>query len=620
MGSLIRLFTVVLLAVPTMACITAASAAQSVTPAAYAEEQRAVLGRGLVALPQGEDGVFLSWRLLPSDPADAVFKIFRRDEDVESAHFEVIGETEATSYGDSDSAVGRRYSYAVSVVESSQEGDRSTPVQLEFTETRQDYMSFDIGENYRQARVVTGDITGDGQLEIVIQHSPNISVDPWEKAWKRSEHTLRVTAFRKTGKRMWSIDLGRGIESGTFYAPIVIWDINADGRSEILLKTNKSDDRLNYETERLTILNGETGKVKAEAPWPSTEGLPDDYNSNSRNYIAVAHLDGLRPYIIVARGLYLTQKIWAYDSDLNRVWERIIGEYKINPWLLKAARWDLAMRAFRRLYGFNIATPKIYRGTHNLPIADLNLDGKEEILWGEHCLGMGGKDVWVVGDKMPYHGHPDIVFPADIIPDIEGLEVFYGREGWAGKNDSIGVLLVDKNGKTLWANWGYRHIDGGWAARIIPERDGMQLFAYDIRGKNFSDKGVSYDNVEGYLWASNGEFIGAKDWHWSIPLDWDGDGIDEIFTREGMLKRYDGTVMATFSGDCLWAADIFGDYRDEIVLAPGGGTIHIVFNTLPLKVKPRVTALADRQYRNDLSRTAMGIRNLPGKSGVITVK
>jgi hypothetical protein len=609
MGSLIKLFTVVFLAVPTMTCITAESAAQSVIPTAYAEEQHAVLGRGLVALPQGEDGVFLSWRLLPSDP-----------QDVGSAHFEVIGETEATNYVDSDSAVGRRYSYAVSVVVSSQEGDRSTPAQLELTAVRRDYMAFDIGENYKQARVVTGDITGDGQLEIVVQHSPNLNVDPWEKAWKRSEHTLRVTAFRRTGKRMWSIDLGRGIESGTFYAPIVIWDLDADGRSEILLKTNKSDDRLSYDAERLTILNGETGKVKAEAPWPSTEGLPDDYNSNSRNYIAVAHLDGFRPYIIVVRGLYLTQKIWAYDSELNRVWERIIGEYKINPWLLKAARWDLAMRALRRLYGFNIAQPKIYRGTHKLPIADLNLDGKEEILWGEHCLGMDGKDIWVVADKMPYYGHPDIVFPADIIPDIEGMEVFYGREGWTGKNDSIGVLLVDKKGKTLWANWGYRHIDGGWAARIIPGRDEMQLFAYDIRGKKISDKGVSYDNVEGYLWASNGDFIEANDWHKSITLDWDGDGIDEILTRDGILMRHDGTVMTKFDGDGLWAADIFGDHRDELVLASGGSKIYIVFNTSPLAALPRATALADRQYRNDLSRTATDFPNRPIESGVITVK
>ena len=620
MRSFLKPFAVALLAVPAITCITTESAAQSVTPAAYAEEQNAVLGRGLVALPQGDDGVFLSWRRLPRDLAGAVFKIYRREQGVGSTHFEVIGETEATSYVDSDSAAGHRYSYAVSVAASDQEGYRSTPVQVESTESRQDYMAFDIGENYEQARVVTGDINGDGELEIVVQHSPNKVVDPWEKAWTKSEHTLRLTAFRRTGERMWSFDLGRGIESGTFYAPIVVWDIDADGRSEILLKTNKSDDRLNYDAERLTILDGETGTVKAESPWPSVEGLPDDYNSNSRNYIAVAHLDGVHPNVIVARGLYLTQKIWAYDRDLNRVWERIIGEYNVNPWLLRAAQWELANRVLRRLLGYNIARPKIDRASHNLPIADLGLDGREEILWGEHCIGEGGKDVWVVADKMPYFGQPDVVFPADIVPDIEGLEVLYGREGWAGPDDSIGVLLVDKNGKTLWAHWGYRHIDGGWAARVIPGRDGMQLFAYDIRGKKFSDDGVSYGNVKGYLWASNGDFIEANDWYWSFPLDWDGDGIDEILTRDGMLKRHDGTVMATFSGDGLWAADIFGDHRDELVLAPGGSTIHIVFNTSPLTAPPRVTALADRQYRNDLSRTAMGSRSLPGESGVITVK
>jgi rhamnogalacturonan endolyase len=620
MRPLLKIFAVALLAVPTMFCITSESAAQTVTPAAYAEEQNAVLGRGLVALPQGDDGIFLSWRLLPSDPEGAVFKIYRREQGDGLTHFEVIAETEVTSYVDGDLAIGRRYSYAVSANASDQEGDRSTPVQVEFMEGRQDYMAFDIGENYGQARVVTGDITGDGELEIVVQHSPNKNIDPWGKAWKKSEHSLRVTTFRRTGERMWSFDLGRGIESGAFYAPIVVWDVDADGRAEILLKTNKSDDRLNYDADRLTILNGETGKVKAEVPWPSAEGLPDDYNSNSRNYIGIAHLDGVHPFIIVVRGLYMTQKIWAYDSELNRAWERKIGEYNVNPWLLKAARWDLANRVLRRLFGYNITQPKIHRGSHNLPIADLNLDGREEILWGEHCLGEGGKDVWVVADHMPYNGHPDVVFPADIVPDIEGLEVFYGREGWAGPDDGIGVLLVDKDGKQLWAHWGYRHIDGGWAAKIIPGLAGMQLFAYDIRGKKFTDEGVALGNVEGYLWASNGDLKETNDWYWSFPLDWDGDGIDEIFTRDGMIKRHDGTLISTFSAGGLWAADIFGDHRDELVLASGGSTIHIVFNTSPLKTQPRLTALADRKYRNDLSRTAMGDSTPPGESGVIAIK
>ena len=122
---------------------------------------------------------------------------------------------------------------------------------------------------------------------------------------------------------MWDIDLGWGIEAGAVYSPIVVWDIDTDGRDEVILKTNKSGNPLDYSNDRITILDGETGIIKNEAKWPRVIG--NDYNSNSRNYIAIAHLNGENPYIIAGRGLYHIQVLWAYDNKLNRVWERIIG-------------------------------------------------------------------------------------------------------------------------------------------------------------------------------------------------------------------------------------------------------------------------------------------------------
>ena len=40
---------------------------------------------------------------------------------------------------------------------------------------------------------------------------------------------------------LWTIDLGWGIEAGGVYAPMVIWDIDADGRAEVPLKANRND-------------------------------------------------------------------------------------------------------------------------------------------------------------------------------------------------------------------------------------------------------------------------------------------------------------------------------------------------------------------------------------------
>jgi hypothetical protein len=569
----------------------------------YPEELTAVLGRGLIALPQGESGVFLSWRLLPADPEPSAFTVFRRDAADPSAAFTALATVDSTSYADGTAKIGSRYAYAVAVQGNAAVAERS--VTVEVGEVSRSALVFDVGEDYRQARVVTGDLDGDGEPDVVVAHSRHPNIDPWGKAWEKSEDTIRVTALRHSGERLWSLDLGWGIEAGNYYNPVVVWDIDGDGRSEVLLKTNRSTDPMDYSGERLTILDGMTGNVTAEAPWPSTDGIGRDYNSNSRNYIAIAHLDGRQPSIIVTRGLYNTQKLWAYDSKLHRMWERI------NGWPLQIG---IVQRMLKRV-GYDIT-----RATHYLPIADLDLDGKEEILWGEHVIGEGGKDLWQLADRIPYNGHPDIVHAADIVPEIDGLEVYYGREGWGGPNDKIGVLVVDKTGKMLWGSWGYTHVDGGWAARVDPRAKGMQLFAYDIVGKSLSaSEGAHYQEVQGHLWSTTGEHVGNPDWHWGFPFDWNGDGVREVYTRNGDVQQFDGTVLASFGKPGMFGADLFGDQREEFVFAPHDGKIYIVFNTTPLTASPRITPLADRQYRSDLARTAHAGLGMvvPNESGQI---
>ncbi len=69
----------------------------------------------------------------------------------------------------------------------------------------------------------------------------------------------------------------------------------------------------------------------------------------------------------------------------------------------------------------------------------------------------------------------------------------------------------------------------------------------------------------------------------------------------------------------IWGGDLFGDHREEVVWAPQDGKVYILFNTAPMENQPRITRLADRQYRNDLSRTAMQFNVVPTESGYLSV-
>ena len=574
----------------------------------YPEELSAKISRGLVCFKKGQNKNFLSWRLLPDDPDNPEYYIWRKKIIPGTSGVKIIAKTNKNFFID-QGAKGINYLYGI-----------STKVVLpnELQKVNDSYNSdfnigaiaFDINENYNQARVVTGDLTGDGELNVVILYSKMNNVDPYKNAWQKSTDTYKLAAFRRNGERLWTIDLGFGIETGGNYCPVVVWDLNADGKCEIIFKTNKSQNPLNYKSEFLTILNGETGKIIRETRWPSPPS--NNYNSNSRNYIAIAHLDGQNPLIIVGRGLYFKQVLCAYDIYLNKLWERFFGK-EIKP--------RFGNKYINRLWSF-FSNDKS-RGSHSLPIADVDENGTEEVFWGEHCITTNGDDLWEVEDRIPYQGHPDIVYPADIIPNLPGLETFYCREGSTGKEEpNIGFLLVDKFGNTIWAKWGLTHVDGGWVDKVIPDMDELQIFAFDIQRKQWKPGIATRLGTTQYFCNSKGKILMNPDSSWigSFTADWEGNGIKDIVTDQGELKKYNGEVIKSFQGDILWAGDLYGDQREELVYAPHDGKIYILFNTHEMNCASKITRIADRRYRNDLSRTAMQSNDNLTTSGYIPLK
>ncbi len=616
----------------------------------YSDEIRAVLGRGLVSTIKDRGHVLLSWRLLPEDPDGVSFKIFRKEIGDKDENYKWIAQIDRTSYLD-HGLHGKRYAYAVQPVQDGKEGRLSREsIPLSSVDGKA-ALVFDLGQPYKQARVVSGDLNGDGEPEFVVAYSAYQNVDPYESAWSKSEDTVKVAAFLPTGKRLWELDLGSGIEAGMDYQPMIVWDLDGDGRAEVILKTNKSQDPLDYSGERITVLDGMSGHVKREAKWPSppwspnrrrtgnlsdtAKGIWSDYNNDSRNYLAIAHLDGKDPYVIAARGTYKSQRIWALDKNLHRVWERNLGldhystegfpNISLGFWDRLTKFWSMNNK-MEHLFSRFTTGSKVdqYRSTHYLPVADIDGDGKEEILWGERCIGENGKELWAIKEKIPYPGHPDVVFPADILPSRKGKEIFYAREGGVGKNEKIGMYLADSQGNILWARWGYHHIDKGWVGKITADQEGLQCLGVDLVDKQESKSGP-WKLIEplGFLWNAEGKLLGnpPASWYDSIPVDWDGDGVREIvFTKDGKIQKYGGPVVEKLSAECLWGADLYGDHREEIVAAPGDGKIYIFFNAGEFGGPPRVTPMADRQYKNDLSRTAMQSTVIPTEGGFIPRK
>ena len=155
---------------------------------------------------------------------------------------------------------------------------------------------------------------------------PNANIDPYEKYWSRSPDTYKIEAYLADGTFLWRYDLGWAIERGIWYSPILVYDLDGDGRAEVCLKAGQgdprdADGRVTSGPEYLVVLDGMTGKERARADWPNRADFPS-YNYASRNQMAVAYLDGKTPSLVVVRGTYNVIQVWAHEYRDGRLREQ----------------------------------------------------------------------------------------------------------------------------------------------------------------------------------------------------------------------------------------------------------------------------------------------------------
>ena len=336
-------------------------------------------------------------------------------------------------------------------------------------------------------------------------------------------------------------------------------------RQEVYTKAGEGDPRdpdgkVTSGPEYLVRINGMTGEVEKRVPWLSREGF-ENYNFYSRNFLAVAYLDGRRPHIVIERGTYRHIKMEAYGPNLEPVW-----------------KWYSAKDApeFRG------------QGAHTLIPADVNGDGRQDLVMGSGVIDSRGRALWC--NRM---GHPDVCYVGDIDPAHPGLEIFYGFEPRHKRN---GVCLVDaRTGEIIWGYDGpTKHVHGqGMVGDIDPTRPGMECYASE------SDGSMSW------LYDAKGNLISTERMGGTTPraVWWDADEQKELL-YEGAIRKFKGEVLSRVEGRLLAIVDCLGDWREEI-LTSVEGELRIYTTTIPASTR-KTCLLRDRQYRLGVAAQSMG--------------
>jgi rhamnogalacturonan endolyase len=541
------------------------------------------LDRGVVAMRISATKTYVSWRLLKSDPPNIAFDIYRTSGSGAPQKLNKAPITKTCDFTDDAMPPDTDSTYVIKPIVNGVAVDEvGASATVKATDPIRPYKSIKLQGDYRFQKVGIADLNGDGKYDFVIKQ-PADNIDPAADYWTRSPDTYKLEAYLNDGTFLWRKDLGWAIERGIWYSPYLVYDFDGDGKAEVAVKTGEGDPRdpdgrVTSGPEYLSILDGMTGEEKARVDWPSREPF-GNYNYASRNQLAVGYLDGKTPCIIVLRGTYTLMRAIAYtwhDGKLTEVWN-----------------WS----------GQEERPPYRGQGAHFTHCADIDGDGRDEVILGSAVIDDNGQGLWSTG-----LGHPDKCYVTDVDPSHPGLEIFYALEVGHPKN---GVCLVDAaTGKILWGiDRRTYHVGMGMTADIDPTVPGQECWASE------DPKGDPERNNYGgrpprWIFSARGELLGEYE---KVPgwdaVWWDADPVRELFSRGRVSKYGGGPITEGIEGSLVAVADVLGDWREEIITSVPG-ELRIYTTTVPASDR-RVCLMQDPIYRSDVAHLAMGYAQTP---------
>ena len=576
------------------------------------------LDRGLVAVPSGS-GSFVSWRIFAEEYYDTEYNLYRDGVKVNAEPLKV------SCYTDAGGRSGAQYQ--VAPVVRGEEQERCPAVKRldrQYIEFAVDKLysrrGADITDSYDINDIALADLDGDGVSEFIVKR--NYTPDKLSAANDSAYNCLEC--YTLSGERLWWIDLGPNMVSGPDEQyDAVGYDWDGDGCAEVLMRgadnmmihhpdgtvTNIGNMNVNTRNsvlqdgnmaytnqgaEYLLYMDGKTGKPypigtggQLWMTYPLPRGNASDWGDgyghrSTKHYFAAPFLDGRHPYIFLGRGCYTKHHMKAFSVDPSSHQLSLYWEWESGP-------------------------SGVYfgQGYHNFGIADVDWDGRDEIVFGSMVIDDNGQGLSTTG-----LGHGDAQHCSDFDPYRHGQEIFACNESRPAMN------YRDATTSKIY----YRLESTG--------DDGRALCG------NFSNNypgAIGHSSQSGTVSCVADKVIsgGPSGFTNNWRIYWDGDlleeGLDGASSREGAARVFkgDGSIVFTADGtaNCNWTkntpsavGDILGDWREEIIVRTANNKNVRVYTTNMATKWRNYTLWHDHQYRQGMVWESMGYNQPPHAS------
>ena len=576
------------------------------------------LDRGLVAVKTTK-GVYCSWRIQADEYYDVKYNLYRDGTRVNAEPLDVSNFTDASGSESSQ--------YTVKAVLNGVEQQASKAATVFKSNYKEIKIKHDasLKATYEPNDACCADVDGDGEVEILMKFN---NKEEGEQLYPKNGPTINGVAtkeysmlacLKQDGTVLWWVNCGPNM--GDFQnneQNIVGYDWDMDGKAEVVMRLEEGStvhmadgttytigaDGKNgtswknyrepkasgsvewfthYGKEFLWYCEGATGKPYQciEFPLKRLEDGETDLKAawgdgyghrSSKYFFGAPYLDGKHPSIFLGRGIYTRHKFIAYDvdpktHDLNVRW-KWTNNQPGSPW-----------------YG---------QGYHNYIVADVDWDGRDEIVWGSMVIDDNGMGLSTTG-----LGHGDAQHIGDFNPYIHGQEMFACNEDNPSNN------YRDATTSKIY----YRKTDTNDDGRCLAGN-----FYNDFPGAvghSAHDTPISTVTNEHVSTNTNGLSMNFR-------IYWDGDLLEECFNNTEVTKPGVGTI-ATFLGAYsnngtkatpCYQGDIFGDWREEVIERTADNNIRIYTTNEPTKWR-NYSLWYDHQYRNGMVWQPCGYNQPP---------
>ena len=584
----------------------------------YAQRFTDKLDRGLVAVHTTK-GVYCSWRIQADEYYDVKYNLYRDGTRVNSELLNVSNYTDASGSASSK--------YTVKAVVNGVEQQASKAATVFKSNYKEIKIKHDasLKATYEPNDACCADVDGDGEVEILMKFN---NKEEGEQLYPKNGPTINGVAtkeysmlacLKQDGTVLWWVNCGPNM--GDFQnneQNIVGYDWDMDGKAEVVMRleegstvhmadgttytigangkngsswTNYREPKASgsvewfthYGKEFLWYCEGATGKPYQciEFPLKRLEDGETDLKAawgdgyghrSSKYFFGAPYLDGKHPSIFLGRGIYTRHKFIAYDVDPKTHDLKVRWKWTNNqpgsPW-----------------YG---------QGYHNYIVADVDWDGRDEIVWGSMVIDDNGMGLSTTG-----LGHGDAQHIGDFNPYIHGQEMFACNEDNPSNN------YRDATTSKIY----YRKTDTNDDGRCLAGN-----FYNDFPGAvghSAHDTPISTVTNEHVSTNTNGLSMNFR-------IYWDGDLLEECFNNTEVTKPGVGTI-ATFLGAYsnngtkatpCYQGDIFGDWREEVIERTADNNIRIYTTNEPTKWR-NYSLWYDHQYRNGMVWQPCGYNQPP---------